>query len=42
MTREMVIKCRAKKCDHDKLEGQFLIQKCLRCPDFGFGPKDNK
>ncbi len=41
MAREMTIRCKAKNCDHDRLEGQFLFQKCLRCPDFEFGPKGN-
>jgi len=39
MAREMIFRCKAKKCDHDKLEGQFLFQKCIRCPNFEFGPK---
>ncbi len=40
--RQIVAGCRAKKCDHDRLEGQFLFQKCIRCPDFEWKIRNGK
>lgn len=41
MARDIKVGCKAKKCDHEKLEGQFLLQHCMRCNDFEFKLKGN-
>lgn len=40
--REIRVNCKAKECYYDKLEGMFLIQKCMRCPNFVFKLNDRK